>query len=208
MVISRLLAEDPTALFTVAGTVLMDSPFHVPTAQLEEEAQDPDMTHLPELVQKSFNNCNDYLDTWELPQWTGPAKGGKELQLQAGGKVYSVRSGQALHLPLDGSWVVEDGKAYEHAEAAEKPIAPPPGIMLRAVGKTERPKGSEKDCTIDLFRDEPLLGWSGRYPDFIKATFDIDSSHSDMFDRVNDKRVSFLYDTSPTDIHSHLTDAQ
>lgn len=195
MEIARLVADDPTALFTIVGTLLIDSPYHIPNIELGGSPIDPDLTHLPALIQKSFEHCNTYLDEWRLPQWTGSTRGGKELRIQAGGKGWDVPPGQAVHLSLGGEWTVTtDEKPYEHAEVAEKPVAPPPGVLLRALNRSVKADESETrangGCTIDLFRDEKLLGWGGRYPDFVKATLDIDSAHFDMFDKTNENRVS------------------
>jgi hypothetical protein len=46
---------------------------------------------------------------------------------------------------------------------------------------------------VDLFRDEKLLGWEARYPDFIKAVIDVDADHYNLFsmaDTVGLERVS------------------
>lgn len=186
-----MIARDPTALFNVAGTLIIDSPFHIPIATLDEPVIDPDFGELPELTRNAFKNCDVYLDTWELPKWTGPAKGGKSLKLTAGGKDFQVEQGQALHLPLSGEWKVRDGKKYENYEETKDPIPPPPGILIRALKRSDRPPGVDRDCTIDRFRDEPLLGWEGSYPDYIKATIDVDTGHFDMFDKSNEEKVSF-----------------
>lgn len=187
-----MLATDPTALFTVAGTVLIDTPYQLPFFTLDEPVLDPDFSGMPDLVQKCFKYCDDYLQYWNMPEWTGPANGGRPLSIKAGNKSFDVAPGQVLHLSNAGEWAVRDGKTYEGKyEASDKPIAPPPGVMLRCLKRSQKPAGApaDRDCTIDTFRDEPLLGYEGRYPDFIKATIDIDSSHFEMFDRTNDQLV-------------------
>lgn len=189
--ISRMIARDPTALFHVAGTVIIDSPFHIPITKMNEPLVDPDFGALPELTQKAFKNCDIYLDSWELPSWTGPANGKKTLTLTAGEKNFEVKQGQALHLGLSGDWKVRDGKIFDSYEETDDPIAPPPGVLIRALNRSDRPPGADRDCTIDRFRDEPLLGWEGSYPDYIKATLDVDTGHFDMFDKSKEERVSF-----------------
>lgn len=195
--ISRMTARDPTALFHVAGTVIIDSPFHVPIAKLGEPLVDPDFGEMPELVQKSFKNCDVYLETWELPKWSGPANGKKKLKLTAGGKEFEINQGQALHLPLSGDWKVRDGKTFDDYEETSDPVSSPPGILIRGLNRSERPPGVDRDCTIDRFRDEPLLGWEGNYPDFIKATIDVDTAHFDMFDKSNEEKVSSFEISKP-----------
>jgi hypothetical protein len=185
-----MVADDPTALFTVAGTILIDSPYHVPQSRLDTVV-DPDLGDLPPLVKACFDQCNDYLDVWELPTFDAPTKGGKLVTAWAGGRSHNVAPNQVLHLPLDGKWTTRAVQNHEFPakEDGKKKLEPPPGVMLRALGKARRPAGAETDCTIDMFRDEPLLGWEARYADFIKATIDIDSAHFDMFEKNNDKRV-------------------
>lgn len=185
-----MIARDPTALFRVAGTVIIDSPFHIPISKLTEPIIESDFGHLPELTQKSFKNCDLYLDSWELPTWTGPANGKKPLKLTAGGEEFEIEQGQALHLPLSGEWKVRDGKTFDGHDETDDPIAPPPGVLIRGLNLSERPPGVDRNCSIDRFRDEPLLGWEGSYPDFIKATLDVDTAHFDMFDKSNEERVS------------------
>lgn len=189
MVISRMVADDSSVLINVAGTILIDSPFHVPTSTLGTPLLDPDFGHLPKLIQESFKYCDDYLEFWDLPPWSGPSKAGKALTLTAGGKNFDVAPNEVLHLPLDGEWIVKDAKTLKQEDMPEKAIAPPPGILLRCVRRSERPKGLNRDCTIDIWRDEILLGWGGRYSDFLKATIDIDAGHFDMFDKFDEKKV-------------------
>lgn len=199
-----MIAADPTALFSVVGTVLIDSPYHIPQSRLDN-VQDPDLGDLPPLVKACFDQCNDYLEVWELPTFTAPTKGGKLVTAWAGGRSHNIAPNQVLHLPLDGKWTTKQIKNHDFASAGEaeaaaaaapapapgaKKLEPPPGVMLRALNKAPRPAGSDVDCTIDMFRDEPLLGWEARYADFLKATIDIDAAHFDMFEKTNDKRVS------------------
>lgn len=193
-----MIARDPTALFHIAGTVIVDSPFHVPYSQLGEPLVDPDFQGLPDLTRKAFQNCDIYLDKWEVPGWSAPANGKKPLKLTAGGKDFTVEQGQVLRLPLSGDWEVRDGKTYDGYEETDDPVAAPPGVLIKAVKQEARPKGVDRDCTIDRFRDEPLLGWEGRYPDYIKAVFDVDTAHFDMFDKANEAKVSFAQASSPT----------
>ncbi len=188
-----MIADDRRSLFTVAGVLLIDSPFHVPQATLPRLVE-ADMGDLPELVRICFSYCDDYLDTWLLPSFSGPTKGGKLLTAWAGGRSHNIAPNQVLHLTLDGNWSTRQIETYKHDNDAEAPagkvIEPPPGVMLRGVNKSTPPPDSEYGCTIDQFRDLPLLGWEGTYADFIKATIDIDSAHFDMFEKSNDKRVS------------------
>ncbi|KAG6011488.1 hypothetical protein E4U41_005497, partial [Claviceps citrina] len=37
---------------------------------------------------------------------------------------------------------------------------------------------------------EKLLGWQGRYPDFIKAVIDVDADHYGLFDRTDVERMA------------------
>lgn len=202
-----MVADDPTALFSVAGTILIDSPYHVPQSRLDTVI-DPDLGDLPALVKACFDQCNDYLDVWELPTFDAPTKGGKLVTAWAGGRSHNVAPGQVLHLPLDGKWTTRTVQNHEFPAAAEgqkkKKLEPPPGVMLRALNKAPRPAGAETDCTIDMFRDEPLLGWEARYADFIKATIDIDSAHFDMFEKNNDKRVGCILDSLNPRYHDRM----
>lgn len=186
-----MIADDPTALFQVVGTVLIDSPFHIPTSVLSEPVQEPDLGDLPDLVKTCFHHCTDYLEFWDLPTYTAPTMGGKLVTTWAGGRSHDIAPNQILHLGVDGKWTKREVKTFEFPETTDKKkVAPPPGVLLRALKRTPRPEGAPVDCTIDWFRDEELFGWEGRYPEFLKASMDIDSAHFDMFEKLNDQRVS------------------
>ncbi|KAG9250296.1 Alpha/Beta hydrolase protein [Emericellopsis atlantica] len=192
MTIARLLADDPTALLTVSGTILIDTPYHVPNA--ETGVRDPDMSNLPKLIQKSFQNCDIYLEHWRVPTFSGPAHGGKPVRLRGLPGEPELQRGQYLHMPVKGEGEVKQGQTYEFNEFPEKPLAPPPGVLLRGLRRAETKSGQTEECTIDMFRDDELLGWGGRYPDFIKATYDIDSAHFDIFDKLNERKLEIVTD--------------
>ncbi|KAI6784865.1 uncharacterized protein J7T54_007959 [Emericellopsis cladophorae] len=201
MTIAHLLADDPTAPFSVAGTVLIDTPYHVPNA--ETGVRDPDMSNLPKLIQKSLQNCEIYLEHWRVPTFSGPAHGGKPVRLRGLPGEPELQPGQYLHTPVEGEPKVKQGQKYEFLESSAKPLAPaPPGVLLRGLRRSETKSGQTEECTIDIFRDDELLGWGGRYPDFIKATYDIESAHFDIFDQLDEKKASLHHSTLRCFIHN------
>jgi hypothetical protein len=57
-------------------------------------------------------------------------------------------------------------------------------------------KGADDDTELhhlDMFRDQPLLGWEGNHPSFIKASFDVNSHHFDLFDMRKASRLFSRY---------------
>ncbi|KAL2864982.1 Alpha/Beta hydrolase protein [Aspergillus lucknowensis] len=154
-------AEDPSACeLSVAGLVLIDSAYHIPWSKLQGPNPEPELGPIPELIRKSFDNCSGLLDNWELPTWGDPA-----------GDTDQVRY----------KFVCEDWRTVESGRHhATVTASPPPALLLRCTNPV--PTKEPDPCRVDLFRDEPLLGWDGRYPDFIKAVVEIDAHHFNVFE--------------------------
>lgn len=193
--IARLLASDATPRITIAGLVLMDSPFHIPWSELPTTAlSEPDLGSFPELVRKSLEQCHQLLDTWELPAWEGPACNGQEVYVTVDDREFCLLLGQVLYKSLRGEWDVREARVFDYADTdtdletalrndhRRPPLAPPPGIIMRCVKRsTTRDVSDTKPCRVDLHREKSVLGWDGNYPDFIKAVIDVDSDHFGMF---------------------------
>lgn len=187
-----MLADDPKARVSVVGQLIIDSPHHIPRSRLKTDTVDPELKGMPGLVQKAFDNCDIMLEDWELPNWDAPSGGAKLSQVSVrGGKVFDVRPGKALYKPLVGDWRAIDHRIHQHGEPARlgKLVAPPPAVMVRCVKPVPKTLQSEKPALIDLHRKDTLLGWQGSYPDFIKATIDVDADHYNVFDRTDGAKV-------------------
>lgn len=187
LTMAHLLASQPQPLSSTIkaiGLILIDSPYHIPTDQLETAYCDPDIKGLPDLVKTSFGHCTDMLRDWELPHWDGPACGGRGVTFTAADNKHSLRSGQTLHEPLEDAGYVIDNAPLLVATLSPRAVTPPPAVLVRcanhAPGAEQAQEG--EPCHVDLFRDEPLLGWDRNYPDFVKAVFETDSHHYEMFE--------------------------
>ncbi|KAI9897281.1 hypothetical protein N3K66_008303 [Trichothecium roseum] len=191
--ISRILADDPNPPFTVSGLLIIDTPKHGPYSQLPEPLMDPDPSKLPKLIQQSFANVDTYLEDWQLPNWNAATNNGQPMTARAAGKKYEVGPSKKLHLPVEGDWVVRETEPFKFEdEKPEKPLGPPPAVLIRGALYSKPPRETEQKCTIDRYRDEPMLGWDGRYPDFILASLDVDSAHYDLFDKMDEKKLSHV----------------
>jgi hypothetical protein len=165
--------------------LIVDSPYHPPAEQIPPSSAEPKLDDLPELVKKSFELAEKMLETWELPKWDGPACGDKLMRFTAGGEDLAVRAGSAQHKPLDGRWQALKTTEFKHdyPSPTEKPILPPPAVMIRCVLSTPiATPADDGPLQVDMFRGDPFLGWSGGgYPGFIKAVIDTNAGHYDVF---------------------------
>ena len=185
--IARAVADDPDSPFKVDGMVIIDSPFQLPPDQRPANV-DPDLSDLPELVRKAFDNADSAVTGWQAPAWDGSTLGGKDVKVRVGATILDVGLGQVAHKPVKGQWTVVDSPKHEQ-EAAADGKTPPPAVFIKATKNVAPAKGSDQVCDIDYLREEKLLGWGGRYPDFIKAVIDFDNNHFDMFDKMNFEQV-------------------
>ncbi|KAJ6444872.1 Amt4 [Purpureocillium lavendulum] len=193
LTIARMLAEDPSKKLSVAGFLIIDSPYHIARAKLTQKTTRSKIDGIPPLVQKAFDNCDVMLRHWDLPSWDGPSDGGKETKLRAGGRGFTLQPGTVLHKPLNEAWKEVGVKQYQHESTVDKPIAPPPGVMIRCTRHTQKAEGAGPEpALIDIFRDETLLGWEGNHADFLKAVIDVDADHYGIFDRDDQSKMEAL----------------
>ncbi|KHN99804.1 Esterase-like protein [Metarhizium album ARSEF 1941] len=207
LAVARVIATSPgTYPFSVAGLLIIDSPYHVARSKITVPTSKPELAGLPPRVQKSFSNCDDMLQHWDLPPWeASPSDAGAEAKFTVAGEAFAVRKGEVLHKPV-GSDVHDDkwqtisvqtyvGDAQLDTWRTGAGGSPPPAVLMRCI-KRAKPKQSNGSngrsevaaappCLVDLFRDEKLLGWEARHPDFIKAVIDVDADHYNLFDRTN-----------------------
>jgi hypothetical protein len=223
---ANILARNPYSSLSVAGLVIVDSPYHVPWSKLVKSTRDLDIGDLPPLVKKSFDNCDEMLDTWELPSWTPTPEAYDRVPLRCyvRGRSYVLEHSEVLHCPDSGPGKVVKTNGYRgnpsslitsfsHGFASSStssasssdsdllnsgkdgllaPVGPPPAVLIRCLQNTPT-KGADDDTELhhlDMFRDQPLLGWEGNHPSFIKASFDVNSHHFDLFDM---RKVSRLF---------------
>lgn len=96
------------------------------------------------------------IDNWRLPLWNG------SLCIEANEKPYSL---------------------WDENCHANQGTSLPPAVLIRCT-KTV-PVGSGDVHFIDKYRNDPTLGWRGRYFDFIRTVYDVESNHYDMFNQDN-----------------------
>lgn len=191
---ARMLAQDWSTGITVAGLLLIDSPYHIPWAEKGDSddhdgPSEPLMVNLPPLVQKAFDHCEVMLKPWTVPSWDSPAFNGEDVQLTTGGESFRVKGGTILYKPFMGSWATIDRPVKPANHQTADTCTPPPAVMLRCTRRKEVADGTTKPYRIDTFRDDPLLGWEQRYPSFIKAVLELDSDHYGIFNKYNGKHV-------------------
>lgn len=208
MAMARLLAEEDDrdgARITVAGLLLIDSPYHIPWAvagangdarpdgrRRQQQHSQPSMDGLPPLVAKAFEQCEAMLRSWALPAWPRPACQGEDVEMTAGGRRHRVRCGTILYKPNGADWTTVDRPVHPRPPAPAEPrgCAPPPGVILRCTKRKESADGPDRPCRIDEFRDDCLLGWEKGYASLFKAAMEIDSDHYGVFDKYDRKHVS------------------
>lgn len=215
LAMARVIASDPASYsISVAGLLIIDSPYHIARSKITVPTSKAELPGLPALVEKSFDNCDDMLQDWDLPSWDSPDGGGgcTDAQFTVGGKTFRVPNGEVLRKPansdpLDNNWETVAVKPYKMDPRSNTPGtgaagSPPPAVLLRCI-KRAKPKsnlgdrhglsqgqgqghnGDTPGCLVDLFRHETLLGWEARYPDFIKAVIDVDADHYNLFERTD-----------------------
>jgi hypothetical protein len=192
MEIARILADQPSPKFSVAGILLADTPFHLSRDLPDGSTSEPDLAYLPDLVRKSLQICSDMLQDWELPLWAGPALGGRTVRLSVGfGPTFDVEDGSILHKSLDDFWRCVQSEPFKQEQdngnlrpsiEGDDSDAPPPAVLLRCVEYAPTIAGSDKPASVDMYRDQLFLGWDGSYPNFIKASLDTGSQHYNLFD--------------------------
>lgn len=185
--IARKLAARAGSTLSVAGMLLIDSPYHPPTDQIPPSDAEPLLDDLPVLVKKSFEEAERMLETWELPRWDGPACGGRPTRFSTAGEEHTVLERTALHKGLDGQWRTLPASGWKPMTGdglgKKIPASPPPAVMTRCVRRTPIATPDEDGpLQVDMYRDDPFLGWSsGEYPNFVQAAIDTDSGHYDVF---------------------------
>ncbi|KAK4092788.1 Amt4 [Purpureocillium lilacinum] len=193
LTMARILAEDPSKNLSIAGFLIIDSPYHIARSKLTMKTTKSKLDGIPPLVQKSFENCDIMLRHWDLPSWDGPSGEGKETTLRVAGRGFTLQPGSILYKALGDTWKPIDVRQYEHETAADKPISPPPGVMIRCTRHTQKADESEPGVAlIDIFRDDTLLGWEGKHADFIKAVIDVDADHYRVFDKDDQAKMENL----------------
>ena len=205
LTIARMLADKPFSKVSVAGMLIIDSPYHFARSKIAQPLADAVISDIPELIQKSFDNCDIMLEHWDLPSWDGPTLGGKKVTVKSGIKKFELELGKILHKPLKEQWKVIDHELHDESskdkdqmeeegekreEKPSKPKAPPPGVMIRCVQEVAKAEGAGgQPSLIDLYRHETMLGWEKNYPDYLKAMIDFDANHYDVFDKFDQEKV-------------------
>lgn len=190
---ARMLADDPSTNLSIAGFLIIDSPYHIPRSELTIATCKSKVDDIPDLVQRAFDNCDRMLQHWSLPCWDGPACKGNDVEARVGGKNFALPLGRVLHKPVNDSWRPIKTQLYQHQDSGNEPATPPPAVMVRCTrpAAKEEGAGESEPCLIDLHREKTLLGWEGNYSDFIKAVMDVDADHYTVFDKFDQVKVCF-----------------
>ncbi|PNY24615.1 Uncharacterized protein TCAP_05446 [Tolypocladium capitatum] len=192
LAMARMLADDPSINLSIAGCLMIDSPYHVALSKWTVPATNPPRDGLPDLVLKSFDLSSAMLQHWDLPSWDGPACGGQDVEVGVAGRSFTLAPGTVLYKPLGGAWKPITARVYRHEETVDEPRAPPPAVVVRCTRSTPTPEGVSGRCRVDFYRDETLLGWEGNHADFVKAVFDIDDDHISVFDTYDRPKMNVL----------------
>ncbi|KAF6834479.1 thioesterase domain-containing protein [Colletotrichum plurivorum] len=200
LTISQILAKRPRSRLSIAGLLLVDSPYHTPWSELALPTSEPDLGDVPDLVRRCFANCDRLLGGWKLLPWDGDALDGADVSVAVGGDKFRLRRGQVLLKGVDsgaGGWrTVETRRSEAAVRAPPSPppsppqqlqqqqlVTPPPGVLVKCVQWCPGREGAEHPCQVDLDRDETVLGWeSGDHVEFIKAVIEADAHHYNVFD--------------------------
>ncbi|KAH7324588.1 Alpha/Beta hydrolase protein [Stachybotrys elegans] len=193
LTISRFLADDPSHDIKVVGILIIDSPRQIPRKDVRSLTVGPQLSDIPDLVRKSFDNCDKMLEDWEVPSWDAPACEDKPVRIALGGKFMTIEPGTVLYKPLQGGWGLRPTKKYAFPQTTESPKAPPPAVLIRCTERSPKAVAdSDKPAVVDFFRDEVLLGWEAAYPDFIKGVIDIEANHYNVFEKMNFARTDLV----------------
>lgn len=176
--IAKILAQEPSPSFSIAGMLLIDAPYHSPDAP---DGADPVMGNIPDLVQKAFDNCVEMIADWHLPEWPA-AQPSQATQLAFSGGSFAVGAGEILYAPHQGAWATRKVETYPVESVPQNPQSPPMAALMRCVDAAPVHGGAGKVCDVDFDRDEVLLGWAGKYPDFIRVVADLQGSHYTLFE--------------------------
>ncbi|KAL0936941.1 Polyketide synthase PksR [Colletotrichum truncatum] len=155
------------------------------------ETSNPDLGDIPELVQKCFDNCNGLLDTWKLLPWDKPVCDGRDVCVSVDGEKFRLQNDEVLYKPINDRWQTLETRTFDGVQMPlRQPISPPPGVLIKCVQRVPV-KGSTTDpVQVDLDRDEPLLGWEGNHPEFLKAVIEADAHHFNVFQFSNITQVT------------------
>ncbi|UNI25041.1 hypothetical protein JDV02_010749 [Purpureocillium takamizusanense] len=196
LTMARMLADDPSTDLSIAGFLIIDSPYHLARAKIPTQTTKSKIDGIPPLVQKAFDNCDAMLQHWDLPSWDAPSDTDAETELRVAGRSFTLQRGSVLYKAVDEDWKPLSVRRLEHYEKAaeDKPVAaPPPGVMIRCTRHTQKADEAQPGTPlIDVFRDEKLLGWEGNHADFIKAVIDVDADHYGVFDKDDQPKMDNL----------------
>ncbi|KAG6116123.1 hypothetical protein E4U13_002086 [Claviceps humidiphila] len=216
LAMAHQIAKNPERYpFSVAGLLLIDSPYHIARSKISQPHSKAPLGNVPDLVRTAFEHCDAMLQQWDLPRWSG-TEGAQETDLEvSGGQRFKLQRSEVLYKPATGgakTWsTIRTGtltstevstteapttnvNVLNAASAPEDvviPGSPPPAVLIRCTQFAKRSPeiSSNYPCLVDLNRNEKLLGWEGRYPEFIKAVIDVDADHYRLFDRTHMERM-------------------
>ena len=185
MEVARLLFLEETAP-TVVGLILIDSPY----AQAWQGNRHRMVDFTPEFpsrtsqtirsaIMKRMDVCSQIIDTWSVPGWSNVRPAG-HIRLPC---LYQPLQGPVKTLHTS----VLVGEASKYAQSVDQDqsadIDAPPAVLLRATEWVPKPAGHPDGLVnVDMSRTSEMLGWE-EYPyDFLRAVYEIEGHHFDLFD--------------------------
>lgn len=183
MEVARLLASAKDAP-VVVGLILIDSPYSQPWREHRDKMVDftPEFPagtseRVKSAITKRMDVCDQIIDNWNVPSWSDVRPAG-------------FRRLPCLYQPLQGrtqilQTTVAESRVSQHARQSDQPAAAvaPPAVLLRATERVPLPSAHPNGLIdVDLSRESNMLAWD-EYPyDFLKAVYDIEGHHFDLFD--------------------------
>ncbi|KAM0263573.1 hypothetical protein ACHAQJ_001193 [Trichoderma viride] len=182
----------------VAGLMIIDIPYHTPWYDSRPAiVSRPKLEDIPLRVQRLLDYCDVLLHKWPVPFWEGPFSQNLDVQFTADGNQYQVEPGTVLYKDLEENWKPmilpkpDSPKNLSKPKNPRKPVLPPPGVLLRCINYTPTEQEGKK-CHIDLFREEPVLGWEKGYPSFLKAVMEMKKDHYTLFDTTSPEQMKHV----------------
>jgi hypothetical protein len=181
--IARILASAKDGP-VVVGLILIDSPYTQPWRENRHRMVDftPEFqARTPEKIRaaitKRMEVADDIIDNWVIPSWSDVRSAGYS-KLPC---LYQPLQGEAKTLQK----IVTESGVSKHVREVDPPAAAvvPPAVLLRSVEWVPKPATYPDGLVdVDLSRHSNTLEWE-EYPyDFLRAIYDIEGHHFDLFD--------------------------
>ncbi|KAG5974907.1 hypothetical protein E4U55_007971 [Claviceps digitariae] len=151
---AHLIARKPREYpFHITGLLLIDSPYHTARSTITEPLAHPDLPDLPDLVRAAFASCDQMLQHWELPRWSGSSKKRPAQFTIAGGWEFKLQPSDVLYKPATvgaKAWTTFQTKTAVEAAGTEAAgtetagtEAPTAAVTTTKISSTKAPTATE-----------------------------------------------------------------